>query len=90
MSHGSALRQRFGATADEFVAVLFMGFVDVVEVFLRIVAEFSFDLLPDASYLLDNGAFHLKPPSPLPAGGDDLTIADHINETATRHFKLDG
>jgi hypothetical protein len=65
MSDGSALRQGFGLAADEFVAVLFLGFADVVEVLLRIVTEFLFDLVPDAPYLFYDGVLHITFPSTL-------------------------
>jgi len=71
-----AFSRRLWFAADEAAAMLFLGFVDVVEVSLWIVSELLFDLASNLTRLFHNRVFHLKAPSTLRAckswGSDTL------------------
>jgi hypothetical protein len=62
-----ALSRRLWFAAYGAVAMLFRGFVDVVEVSLWIVSELRFDLASNLTRLFHNRVFHLKAPLTLPA-----------------------
>ncbi len=60
--YDSAFAQGFRLSANEFIAMLFLGFVNVFEILHSIVIEFLFYLLSYFTCFFYNDVLHLRPP----------------------------